>query len=337
MLVCGSVVAQDSPEATVPNEPAEGSEQDIEEDVKPPEGLWPSPKLLKAMLTRWVEESGEKYDLDPDQRKELRGKVVEQWENFLSDNRSDIQPLVNEFIEMRMELEPPPKDHVEEWAKRAYPLFEKGRDQIHQSHNAFRKVLRPEQWAQFELDALKMNAGMGIAEQKLKQWQQGEFEKDDFWEPLPAERRARREERRKRAADEEKATQAAEEAKDPIAVEVGRWEKCVAEFNERFHLDEGQRTTSASCLSELKQRALAHRDKYRTDIAELEHRIESFDGAEPTLTELKKQLTALYGPVDEMFKELQSRLDQLPTTEQKATASAAPQREPPPPPTDKPG
>jgi len=328
----GPVPGQD---VTVPNEPVEVVETDTQDEPAPLEGLWPSPKLLNAMLTRWVEESGEQYELDPDQRKELRTEVVQRWEKFLTQNRSEIQPLVNEFIEMRMELEPPSKERVEDWAKRAYPVFEKSRDQIHESHNEFRKVLRPAQWAQFELDALKMNAGMGIAEQKLTQWRQGEFETDDFWEPLPAQRRARREERRKRAAQEETVAKASEAPADPIAVEVGRWEQYVADFNERFHLDQGQRTTSASCLGELKDRALAHRDRYRAEITDLERRIEQFDGAEQTLTELKQKLTTLYGPVDEMFKELQSRLEQLPTTEQKATATPAP--EPQPPPADKPG
>lgn len=276
-----------------------------------------------------MEESGERFDLDAEQRGKLRDKVVDQWEEFLTENRAEIQPLVNEFIEMRMELSPPAKERVEEWAEKAYPVFEKSRDRIHETHNEFRKVLRPSQWASFELEALKMNAGMVAAEEKLKQWKKGEFEKDDFWEPLPAERRARREERRRRREQDESASKEAESPPDQIAVEVGRWEKYVIEFNDRFRLDDGQRTTSASFLSELKERALAHRNRYRQEIAELERRIETFDGATEALAELKKQLTALYGPVDEMFKELQSRLERVPTTEQRTAVDAAESPGPP--------
>ena len=116
---------------------------------------------------------------------------------------------------------------------------------------------------------------------------------------------------------------------DQIAVEVGRWEKYVAEFNDRFGLNEGQRNTSFSFLQELKERALSHRDRYREDIGGLERRIEGFSGSETELADLKKQLTTLYGPIDDMFKELQARLERLPTTEQRAAAETAPSDTPP--------
>ena len=85
-----------------------------------------------------------------------------------------------------------------------------------------------------------------------------------------------------------------------------------------FNLNEGQRTTAVSCLSELKQRAIAHRDRRREDIARLEFRIEHNAASDAPLDELKKQLSELYGPIDDMFKELQTRLELLPTAEQRA-------------------
>jgi len=296
---------------------------DSPNDAAAEEGLWPSPKLLNLMLLRWAEEAGEEYDLDADQRVKVRETTVKRFESFLAENRSQIQPLANEFIEMRMTLEPPSKERVQAWADRALPVFEKSRDQIRESNDEFRKVLRPMQRAKFEVDALQMSAGMAVAEQKLKAWKEGEVDRDVFWEPLPADRRQRREERRRRRSEREQSveTESPPAPVDQIVAELDRWEKYVADFVQMFNLNEGQRTTAVSCLSELKQRAIAHRDRRREDIIRLEYRIEHNTAADAPLVELKRQLSELYGPIDDMFKELQTRLEKLPTVEQRAAAA----------------
>ena len=118
-------------------------------DAAPAEGLWPSPKLLNLMLLRWAEEAFDEYDLDGDQRTKVREATVKRFETFLTENRSQIQPLANEFIEMRMTLEPPSKERVQAWADRALPVFEKTRDKIRENNDEFRKMLRPMQRAKF--------------------------------------------------------------------------------------------------------------------------------------------------------------------------------------------
>lgn len=318
-----SVCVTQSP--TDPAKPAGGVVVESPGDATPAEGLWPSPNLLNLMLLRWAEEACEEYDLDGEQRAKVREATVKRFEGFLTDNRSQIQPLANEFIEMRMSLEPPSKERIQAWADRALPVFEKSRDQIRESNDEFRKVLRPIQRAKFEVDALQMNAGMAIAEQKLKAWKKGEVDKDVFWEPLPADRRQRREERRRRA-EEKKGTEVEPPRApvDQIVVELDRWEKYVADFVQMFSLDEGQRITALSCLSELKERAIAHRDRRSEDIARLEFRIEHNTAADGPLDDFKKQLSELYGPIDDMFKELQTRLENLPTAQQRASAAPHP-------------
>ena len=311
--------------AQTPNDPvkAEGVVAESPSAGAPQEGLWPSPKLLNLMLQRWAEEACDEYDLDGDQRAKVREATVKRFESFLTENRSQIQPLANEFIEMRMTLEPPSKERVQAWADRALPVFEKSRDKIRESNDEFRKVLRPMQRAKFEVDALQMGAGMAIAEQKLKGWKEGEVDKDVFWEPSPADRRQRREERRRSRAEREQTVEPESPPTpvDQIVAELDRWEKYVADFVQMFNLNEGQRTAALSCLSELKERAVAHRDRHREDIARLEYRIEHKTATDVPLDDLKKQLSEFYGPIDDMFKELQTRLDQIPTALQRTAVT----------------
>jgi len=289
-------------------------------------GLWPSQKLIELMLSRWVEESAYEYKLDDPQREKIRDAVVERWTKFLSENRDEIQPLANEFLEMRMEMEPPDKARVQEWARRARPVFDMTAKQMEEGTSEYRQVLRPDQRIRFEIDAMQLKLGLGMAGQKFDQWEKGEFEPDDFWEPIGSDREARRDERRKRRREMEarrerieKEKQAAEQAaSDPIDLEMDAWQRYVAEFISTYGLDAGQRDTVLSCLTELRDRALAHRDRHREEIVRLEEQISSNAGTEAELTEIKNQLERLYGPIDEMFKELQGRIEQVLTGDQRA-------------------
>lgn len=294
------------------------------------QGLWPSPNLMRLMLTRWAEEAAYEYDLDDQQREKTRKAVVQRWTGFLDEYREEIQPLANEFLEMRMELTPPEKSDVQEWARRAKPFFDKAAKNIEEGTAEYREVLRPDQRIKFEIDAIQMKVGLGIAQQKFVQWEKGEFEPDDFWEPIGPDRDARRDERRKRrrereaqeAEREQKHKEAQEQLTDPIDAEMDAWQQYVADFISSYGLDSGQRSTVLSCLTELRERAIAHRDRHRDEITRLEERIASNAGTEAELADIKEQLTRLYGPIDEMFKELQTRIAQVPTGDQRASARA---------------
>lgn len=311
------VTALSLPALTDPSKP---EEKPVEKPAQM-EGFWLSPKLMDLVLRRVAQDVGERYELDTARRTKVEEVVVKRWSSFFNENRAQIQPLANEFIELRMELKPPPKDRVQDWAKRAMPVFERFRSQINDSSAEIRELLEPLNRAKFDLEAMAFAAGMTLAEHKLKKWESGEFEARDFWMPTPAERRKMREERRRqRAAREGKpiVEESEQVEEDQIALELSGWDKYVEEFIRLYDIDEAQRTTALSCLSELKQRAAAHRDLRREDIAKLEKRIKNHTGSKEDLAEIKKQLSELYGPIDDMFKELKGRLAQIPTAEQRA-------------------
>ncbi len=234
-----------------------------------------------------------------------------------------------------MELQPTAKDRVQAWAERTTPVFDRFRAQLNQGMAEFRELLTYFQRVKFEIDALKLGVGMKLAEGKLEQWKKGEFDENDFWEAPAAERKRRRAERRRRKEEAEKIAEADAAAPagptsadasttpppvqtDQIAVELIAWDRYVEEFIRIYALDEGQRDAVLSVLSELKDRAIAHRDRRRDDMAKLEHRIKTFSGADDELSDLKQRLTELYGPIDEMFKELNRRVEQIPTEKQRA-------------------
>ena len=329
-LVAGSVLLFLAPalgqqtvpaDETAPDRPAKPAE--------PPalEGLWPSAKLMHSMLVRWADDASARYELDDAQRAKVREAVVQRWTGFLNENRATLQPLANEFFELRMSPEPPPKEAVQAWAKRAAPVLAQFREQINEGTEEFGRVLNPLQRAKFELENLQVGVGLRVAEQKLKNWQEGNFEPREFWIPPRAERRRQREERRRAAAGGEAVKpEAAPVETDQVVLELQAWDKYVEEFVRIYDLDEAQRTTARSCLTELKRRALDHRDRRREEIARLEERIQNNRGTDEELAEIKKQLLELYGPIDDLFKELKRRIETIPTTEQRARVAERSER-----------
>ncbi len=291
------------------------------------DGLWPSENLIRLMVLRWCEDISDKYELNDDQRRRYQEAEVKRWTEFMGAHRFDAQPLVNEFIELRMELEPPTRERVQSWAERATPVFEEIRGKINQATEEFREVLTPLQKAKFERDVLQLGVGMQFAEKKLQQWREGEFDPEEFWEPTRAERRKRREERRRRRAAEagetaetnrlETGSTAEQLELDQISREVRVWEEYVEKFARVYKLDKGQRDAARSFLAELRARALSHRDRRRDEIARLEYRIARHTGSKEELAQIKDELVQLYGPIDDLFQELKRRLEQIPTDRQR--------------------
>ena len=283
------------------------------DQAAPLEGMWPTEKLTKLILERWVDEISIEYKLDDDQSTRALDSAFSRWPKFLEDNRSQIQPVINEFIEMRLEMEPPSKERVQEWATRADNVLGLFRTELEGATNDLREVLNPLQKAQFERQMLEFGVGMMAAQAKLKQWKGGDFSEREFWDPPSSEHHRRRAKRRAEQGEPPP------EPVDQVTAELEAWDRYVERFVRIYDLDEAQQDSARSCLKELKQRAISYRDGKRDRIAKLESRIErlSEDGNEEELAEIKKELTEIYGPIDDMFQELKSRLEAALTAQQR--------------------
>jgi len=310
-----------------PDAPSPPPQRPEESDSKESaEGLWPSPKLLELMLARWAETVSDELDLDTSQRGRVREAVTKRWGKFLEENRGRIQPLVNEYLELRMELVPPDKQRVQAWAERAMPVFAGLRQELDGTVEEVRGLVDPQRRAKFELQALELGVGLEVAEQKLQQWRSGAFDEGQFW--IPTNAKLRDEWARNRHEEAEKAREGVRRQivgadTDQVAAELDGWERYVAEFMDYYDLKEGQRDAARSVLSELKERALAHRDSRHEEIDALERRIRANTGTEGEIAEIKASLVELYGPIDEMFRELKARLEAIPTSAQRTAREPA--------------
>ncbi len=290
------------PPATAPARAADDSAAVLE-------GFWPTERMVELLVRRTTTEAADRYELTEDQRRRIEDRMVQRWREFLAANRQEMQPLVNEYIEARLALEPPTQEQVRGWAARARPVADQLRRHIETGNREIRELLTPLQKVKFDSESLEATAAIEALYGRLCRWERGELPSAELWPPPRG------------LVLEPGSSDEASEAPGPdqVELELDRWDRYVVDFIAGYGLDEGQQRTATSILREVKERARAHRDRCQPEIVALEQAIASAteEGGEKRF---RADLARLYGPIDALFAELRERLERVPTAEQRRTA-----------------
>lgn len=92
---------------------------------------------------------------------------------------------------------------------------------------------------------------------------------------------------------------------------LGPWDRYVRDFSRRYRLDDSQRATAQSILREMHERREVYEQAHREDY----EAARSLEGQDQ-----QKQLAQLNQPIEFLFSQLKSRLERIPTTEQRRAA-----------------
>lgn len=278
-----------------------------------PEGFWPPEQMVETLLRRWAAAAVKTYDLTPTQHRELETQLLERWPKFLNENRSDLQPLLNEYLQARIATESPSAQAVREWADRALPQFEKLRRFIAEGNEKFAARLTTRQREKFETDQAKLTTELETLQTRLQSWKRGEFQEQQWWDLTRSRRTDPQANAKERGGELEPANE--------FELEMAAWDRFVSAFIEQYRLDDGQRATAESILTEMKARASDHYRSRRVSIAAMEELIRH-PRLGTTEAEIETELIKLYGPIDAMFRQLERRLLLIPTQAQKRRAQA---------------
>ncbi len=298
IVLAPRTAAQNSPSA----QPPETKSLDVA-----PAGIWPTPVMLEGILARWADDTAHKYELNDDQFERFRGEVQSRWTEFLSENREALQPLLTEYVESRLAPSPPDRDRVADWSRRAKPLFEEFRGEMDRTLDELGEMMTPMQRARLSLERIKTNTGLQMFANRLQSWELGKFEEKDWWDPPRREREARRSMAEGQRKPDSKPTR--------IDEELQRWDAYVKKFMDDFSLDDRQREACQSILRECEQRAMDHLNRHRERIVRLEQMLTKDEDIPESL---RDEAIALYEPVDDVFKDMKTRLEQIPTSAQSA-------------------
>lgn len=279
-------------------------------------GFWPSEVLVETLLRRWAGAASDIYELSPKQRAELETQLLDRWPTFLNENRGELQPLLNEYLEARLAADAPSARAARRLAHRALPQLEKLSECLAEGNDQFAALLTGVQRKRFEDDRAELAAELERLAARLQAWERNEFQPQQWWEltrPVRAKPRTNEGEPKPPPAHT-----------DEFDLEITAWDRFVREFIEKYDLDDAQRRAAESILLELKARARDHYHAHRLRIAAMEELIR-YPKAGTTEAEIEAELIQLYGPIDAMFAELGRRLNLIPTEAQKCREAERPQ------------
>jgi len=261
--------------------------------------FWSVPKIMDV----WVAALTRYYDLDEQQEEFTRALMNQRVKEFLIEHERDVRTLFSEYLGYRMSQEMPDQEVAMEFAGRAAPLMSAIRKEILDGNMDWREILNDEQKKKHDRDLQQMTRFFDQFDGTLERWSNGDVRPADFGRISRSPRRIRK-------------------------MEDG-WDIYVKHFIRSYRLDEGQQQTAYSILRELKQAAARYRDSHKEEFAELDTRLQSLSGRTPKtnpadLEQYKKQYSSirdhrqrLERPISSLYEQLRSRLDGIPTSDQR--------------------
>jgi hypothetical protein len=305
LFVLAVPVAADEPSASAP--PRESRSAPVASDP-----FWPSEAMIERQLQQAARIKGEALGLTESQQQQFEAILLKRWPKFMRENEQELKPLLNEMIDARSSSTPPDSRRVARWASRALPLWERIEQELSAGDRELRAILTEEQRVRFDEDRRRTWRRVENWRATLSQWKRGEFD-PSTWpgterQPPPPPPQPR-DPADPAVRDAVPASRPAAQAE--LTEELQAWARFVEEFCDYYDLDAAQRGAALSILREMQERATAHHDRRRVELDRLERMIAGELPADPD--EIERGIHELYGPIDEMFRELQRRLDPIPT------------------------
>lgn len=310
----------------------------------PTEQLFLSDKIVYGLIDRLTEQMGEHYGFDEDQLWNVRAAIKDRFPRFLRENQGEIVKVVNDYFGALVGEGPPAPEEVADWAQRVQPLMQKFTGLIEDTTQEIRTYMTDEQQTKLDGEVAMFQVGVNHLNNRLQVWSQGGYDWETEWVRSPAwkEKEAARqaqldlEQRRAKAVAEgldpdevaplpsvaTNANQPKLTSRPAAAVPktTDEWTAYVENFIKRYKLDPDQQRRARENLREMQNQ----RDNY------LRRGIGKIDLIEKRLKEaktdeerekIKADLESVNLPLDNMFKRLKDKLDQIPTLKQRAEAA----------------
>ncbi len=274
--------------------------------------FWPSEAMIERQIQQAARIKGADLGLTESQQQQFEAILLKRWPKFMRENEQELKPLLNEMIDARASSTPPDPQRVARWASRALPLWERIERELGAGDRELRAILTEEQRVRFDEDRRRTLRRVESWRATLSQWKRGEFD-PATWPGTTPQPPVRPPEPSRQAdpavRDAVPASRPASQTE--VSEELQSWARYVEEFCDYYDLDAAQRGAVLSILREMQERAMAFHDRRRAELDRLEEMIAGELPAEPE--EIERKIHELYGPMDEMFRELQRRLDPIPT------------------------
>lgn len=295
--------------------PTESTPVEHSDQLAPQGGQLLSEGMVRALLKRSTYDLARKLDMDEPQREQFAEKTSELWMPFFQKHRSRLAPLVNRMIEAQWDPDLPSAADAQDWADKALELNEVFAEQFKKSNQELAKLLTPEQLSRFEKLGEQFEAGLKQFSDELDKMKQGKLH-ETRW----AKGRLARRERQQRYQRDREQREFQEVLSSPelAALTVGAWDAYVVGFVREFGLDDAQKLAASSVLDDVRKRAVQYVKSHAEDLNEVKREVKSAEAEQRK--QIVQQRAELVKPLNDLFAELRTRLEQIPTEAQRSQA-----------------
>lgn len=311
---------------------------------------------MRVMVNKAAEGIIKRYKLNDEQADFTRKMMTRRVNKLLEKHEDRVRKLFGEAFAMRALGKPPSKQAIQSWAERALPVYEDARKEILAGNEEWGKILTPEQKKIHKLDLKMMEVDFKNYEDRLQRWAKGGFDPDKDWirnrnPQTNRKARAARQKEKQLAKDDAKnnrfkerleaaknkkllttppppnsrgpmtigqqaakKTDSASGSRRVIEDPLDHWDGYVNEFCRKYRLDSGQVRQAKAILKDLRTQAAQHREANQDEYKEIQAILRK-GGGEAT-ARANTRLAELDAVINDLFDELKSRLDRIPTSEQ---------------------
>lgn len=327
---------------------------------EPPAGFWPTQRMVDGILMRIADDMERDYGFDVDQKEMALELLQDYIPRFMNENRAEIQELTNMYFEAILNDQPPTPEEVAVWAQRVLPLMDEFRGMGRVMADDMRGFLTDEQAVKLEGNLEAFETGMDIGTTRMRSWADGYYDPVTEWYRNPDFERQERERqkeaekqmlqardeamirvRQERGLASPEAGEAREGVVEPAApavqperprqesppprsaaAEKDEWEVYVAQFCQRYDLNEDQRQTAQRYLRGRQQ----ERERIKLRNGDKLGRIQKLFAEAKTPADVKKaeeELKKVNAPIERTFDRLKQQLEKLPTPTQRRAVESA--------------
>ena len=263
-------------------------------------GMWD----IKTMTDQACVNIAKRYNLAPDQEVFTRALMAKNVKTWLSKHGKTFEKLLPEILKNGLAAnEPPPPEMVKSWAARAKPMFDDAKSFILEGNKDWAEILNEDQKRIHQFDLEQMEPQFKAMDDQFARWEEGKWQKGDFIFPQaqPANPQV---------------------ADDPAVVNPPRehfWKIYVDRYIERFNLNDAQKESAYGILADCRARATKYRESHQKEIDDATENMQEMARKKDTkgLAQSREELGVLNKPISDLFTELKTRLEKLPTEAQK--------------------
>lgn len=267
-----------------------------------------------------------KYDLDEEAQKKAADRIARDMMKMAHKTENDGARFFEFAFETLMENHGRfTAESGRQWAEMSRPLLPFVKEFMTDAANDIRPLLPPGKQMQFAGDMMKASMGLDLYEKKMERWSQGKvnehenpFDASDEAQPTTAE-----------SGESRQVREARHRAESSMKYESsGRWRQYVDSAIAYYKLDEGQKKSAESILREMEERAKqVQTDEWKAKMLLNRTRLNlSYRGLSlwntPWAWQLEREYEDLLKPIKDLTRELQDRLETLPTEPQRQAAAA---------------